>query len=410
VHDAIGRERAGGGARGWQPGLILVAITVVLAACTSPSGERPTPSSQQRSAVPSQRDYWPTNGWRTAPPKAQGMDPDVLAAIPGNVASLHPEVRSVLVVRHGYLVYERYWQGMTASDSNDVQSVTKSVVSALVGIALGEGKLKGLDQTVGELLARHLPPDADPRLARVTLEQLLTMTSGLAGDDPSLGGDPRVSARQGASRDWIGHILGRRLATNPGTSFAYSSATSQLLSAVVADATGQSTLAFARARLFGPLGIASAKAPAPVFVAHPSPAAVKAYERAPVAWPTDPQGYQLGFSLLKLPSRDLAKFGYLYLNGGRWDATQVIPAGYVAASTRPHSTPPPDGPGESYGYQWWVSSQAGHPSYLAHGRDGQLIEVVPDLDLVVVITSDAHQNRNDAGELVSQAIIPAVTD
>jgi CubicO group peptidase (beta-lactamase class C family) len=410
VHDAIGRERAGGGARGWQPGLILVAITVVLAACTSPSGERPTPSSQQRSAVPSQRDYWPTNGWRTAPPKAQGMDPDVLAAIPGNVASLHPEVRSVLVVRHGYLVYERYWQGMTASDSNDVQSVTKSVVSALVGIALGEGKLKGLDQTVGELLARHLPPDADPRLARVTLEQLLTMTSGLAGDDPSLGGDPHISQRQGASRDWIRHILGRRLATNPGTSFAYSSATSQLLSAVVADATGQSTLAFARARLFGPLGIASAKAPAPVFVAHPSPAAVKAYERAPVAWPTDPQGYQLGFSLLKLPSRDLAKFGYLYLNGGRWDATQVIPAGYVAASTRPHSTPPPDGPGESYGYQWWVSSQAGHPSYLAHGRDGQLIEVVPDLDLVVVITSDAHQNRNDAGELVSQAIIPAVTD
>jgi CubicO group peptidase (beta-lactamase class C family) len=87
------------------------------------------------------------------------------------------------------------------------------------------------------------------------------MTSGLAGDDPSLGGDPRISQRQGASRDWVGHILGRRLATSPGSSFAYSSTSSQLLSAIVADATGQSTLAFARARLFGPLGIASAKAP-----------------------------------------------------------------------------------------------------------------------------------------------------
>jgi CubicO group peptidase (beta-lactamase class C family) len=129
-----------------------------------------------------------------------------------------------------------------------------------------------------------------------------------------------------------------------------------------------------------------------------------------VAWPTDPQGYHLGFSGLKLPSRDLAKFGYLYLNGGRWDATQVIPAGYVAASTRPHSTPTPDGPGESYGYQWWVSSQGGHPSFRAVGYGGQLIEVVPDLDLVVVITSDANQNRNDARELVGQAIIPAVTD
>jgi CubicO group peptidase (beta-lactamase class C family) len=401
-------------ARRWWPGLLLAALTVLLAACTSPSsspsGQRSTVSSPQGSAAPRQRDYWPTTGWRTAPPKVEGMDPAVLATIQGSVASLHPEVRSVLVVRHGYLVYEHYWQGMTASDGNDVQSVTKSVVSALVGIALGEGKLKGLDQTVGELLARHLPPNADPRLARVTLEQLLTMTSGLAGDDPSLGGDPHISQRQGASRDWVRHILGRRLATNPGGSFAYSSATSQLLSVVVADATGQSTLAFARARLFGPLGIASAKAPAPVFVAHPAPAVVTAYARAPVAWPTDPQGYQLGFGGLKLPSRELAKLGYLYLNGGRWDTTQVIPADYVAASTRPHSTPPPDGPGESYGYQWWVTSQARHPSFLAHGRDGQLIEVVPDLDLVVVITSDANQHRNPARLLVGQAIIPAVTD
>jgi CubicO group peptidase (beta-lactamase class C family) len=125
-----------------------------------------------------------------------------------------------------------------------------------------------------------------------------------------------VSARQGVGRDWVRHILDRRLATNPGASFAYSSATSQLLSAIVADATGQSTLAFARARLFGPLGIASARAPEPVLVAHPSQAMVKAYQRAPVAWPTDPQGYHLGFGGLKLPSRDLAKFGYLYLNGG----------------------------------------------------------------------------------------------
>jgi CubicO group peptidase (beta-lactamase class C family) len=403
-------SQAGDGARRRRAGLLLVALTVVLGACSSPSGERPTPSSQQRPAVPSQRDYWPTNGWRTASPKAQGMDPDVLAAIQGTVAGLHPEIQSVLVVRHGYLVYEHYWQGMTARDSDNSYSVTKSIISALVGIALGEGKLKGLDQTVGELLAAHLPKDADPRLAQVTLEQLLTMTSGLAGDDPSLGGDPRVSERQEVSRDWVGHILGRQLATNPGTSFAYSSATSHLLSAVVADTTGQSTLALARVRLFGPLGIASAKAPEPVVVAHPSQAAVKTYEQAPVAWPTDPQRYHLGFSGLKLPSRDLAKLGYLYLNGGRWDTTQVIPADYVAASTRPHSTPPPDGPGESYGYQWWVTSQAGHPSFLAHGYGGQLLQVVPDLDLVVVITSDATQNRNDARALVDQAIIPAVTD
>jgi CubicO group peptidase (beta-lactamase class C family) len=218
-----------------------------------------------------------------------------------------------------------------------------------------------------------------------------------------------VSQRQAASRDWVRHILGRRLATDPGASFAYSSATSHLLSAILADTTGQSALAFARDRLFGPLGIGSAKAPEPVLVAHPSQATLKAYQRAPVAWPTDPQGYDLGFSGLKLPGRDLAKFGYLYLNGGRWDTTQVIPADYVAASTRPHSTPPPDAPAESYGYQWWVTSQAGHPSFRAVGKGGQLIQVVPDLDLVVVVTSDATQHREDARQLVDRTVIPAVT-
>jgi CubicO group peptidase (beta-lactamase class C family) len=388
-------------------GVLLACVLV--AACTSPAGRRSAASSQPRQHGLARRDYWPTSGWRTAAPAAQGMDPAVLDDLDTKAPAYHSQVRSLLVVRHGYLVYERYWQGFAASDGHDVRSVTKSVVSALVGIALGDGKLTGLDQTVGELLARHLPKDADPRLARVTLEQLLTMTSGLAGDDPSLGGDPRISQRQGASRDWVRHILGRRLATTPGTSFAYSSATSHLLSAIVADATGVSALAFARARLFGPLGINSAKAPEPVVVAHPSPATLKAYERAPVAWPTDPQGYQLGFGGLKLPSRDLAKFGYLYLNGGRWDGRQVIPAGYVAASTRPHSTPPPDFPAESYGYQWWVTSQAGHSSFLAVGFGGQRIRVVPDLDLVVVITTDAARQRDDADNLVGETIIPAVT-
>jgi len=384
-----------------------------MAACTGSGGRESTSTSRQPSttgqqvpATPVQRDYWPTAGWRTATPAAEGMDPAVLAAIPGNVSGLYPQVRSVLVVRHGYLVYERYWQGVTAADGQDVRSVTKSFVSALVGIALGDGNLKGLDQTVGELLAAHLPNDNDPRLGRVTVEQLLTMTSGLAGDDQSLGGDPGAMQRLALSRDWVGHILGQRLATDPGTGFAYSNGTSHLLSAIVADASGQSTLAFARAKLFRPLGIASAKALEPVWEALPSQATVQAYERASVAWPKDPQGYHTGFSSLKLPPRDLAKFGYLYLNGGRWDGRQVVPADYVAASTRQHSSPPPDGPAEGYGYQWWVTSQAGHPRFLAVGYGGQFIQVVPDLDLVVVITSDTNQPRtNNPHSLIDQAII-----
>jgi CubicO group peptidase (beta-lactamase class C family) len=357
--------------------------------------------------VPAQRDYWPTAGWRAAPPAQVGMDPEVLAELDAK-AAYHPQLRSLLVVRHGYLVYERYWHG-DAGSGQEAFSVTKSFTSALVGIALRDHHLKSLDQTVGELLARHLPADADPRLAKVTGRQLLTMTSGLAGDDPTVGGDLDLLVRLRQSRDWVRHILGRRLATTPGTTFAYSNAGSHLLSAIVADATGQSTLAFARAKLFGPLGIHAEHALVGVDVPNASRALLRAYQRAAVAWPTDPQGYHTGFGGLKLPARDLAKLGYLYLNGGRWDGAQVVPAGYVRASTQAQSHPPPGAGIDGYGYQWWVTSEHSHPGFLAMGFGGQFVQVIPDLDLVVVITSDAANQRGDAQQLVGEAIIPAST-
>ena len=268
------------------------------------------------------------------------MDPAVLDDLNTVVPNFYPQVRSVLVIRHGYLVYERYWQGFTASDGHDSRSVTKSFVSALVGIALRDRHLESLDQTVEELLADHLPANADPRLRQATVKQLLAMTSGLASDDSSLGGDDKIWDRMARSRDWIRHTLGRRLESNPGERFAYSSATSHLLSAIVADSTGQSTLAFARAELFGPLGIATDHA-LELTVNHwpVTQAELETFEQATVAWPRDPQGYHFGGGFLKLPARDLAKLGYLYLNGGRWDGTQVVPADYVRASTQPQSDP-----------------------------------------------------------------------
>jgi CubicO group peptidase (beta-lactamase class C family) len=391
----------------WTRLLVAALACVLAAACTGTDGQETT-ATTRAAAAPGQRDYWPTGGWRTAAPDQQGMDPAVLDDLDTIVPADYPQVRSVLVVRHGYLVDERYWQGVDASDGHNGYSVTKSFVSALVGIALGDGQLKGLDQTVDELLADHLPATADPRLRQVTLEQLLTMTSGLAGDDSSLGGDDAISDRMAQSRDWVRHILSRRLVSEPGTEFAYSSAGSHLLSAIVADATGQSTLAFARAKLFAPLGIATDQALEQT-VSHwpPSQAELDAYEQAPVAWPRDPQGYHYGGAFLKLPARDLAKLGYLYLNGGRWDGTQVVPADYAAASTRPQSDPPV-GPGD-YGYQWWVTNETGHDSFRAMGFGGQLIQVIPELDLVVVITSDADQGRFDAANLVGTTIVPAVT-
>jgi CubicO group peptidase (beta-lactamase class C family) len=393
----------------WRYRLTVLVGCLLVAACTSPNGRQATATTSQPAAEPAQRDYWPTAGWRTAAPDQQGMDPQVLDELDTQVPERYPQVHSLLVVRHGYLVYEHYWHGFGAADGQEIHSITKSITSALVGIALGEDKLKSLDQSVGELLAPHLPKGADPRLRQVTVRQLLTMTGGLPGDDQSTGGDVRLSTRLFRSRDWLGHILGRPLATTPGTTFAYSNASSHLLSAIVADATGQSTLAYARAKLFGPLGIHSDNVFQPRAGKPPTPAQLQAYQQAAVAWPRDPQGYHFGFGETKLPARDLAKFGWLYLNGGRWNGSQVVPADYVRASTQPHTELPRLGPGGGYGYQWWTRRVGPHDSFVAAGIWGQLILVIPDLDLVVVITTDAQQQLETAEELVDQTIVPAVT-
>ena len=282
-HAAVSAPRPG-----WRWVAAVVVACLLAAGCSGGGQQRGRSTATSRpAAVPAQRDYWPTAGWRTAPPAAVGMDPKLVADLDAK-AAYHPQLRSLLVIRHGELVYERYWHG-DAHTGQEAFSVTKSFTAAMVGIALGDHQLKGLDQTVGALLARHLPAGADPRLVKVTVGQLLTMTSGLAGDDMSQGGDPGLMQRLQQSRDWVRHILGRKLATTPGTTFAYSNASSHLLSAILADATGQSTLAYARARLFSPLGIHTEHALVGVDAPNVSPALRQAYERAEVAWPPTPR-------------------------------------------------------------------------------------------------------------------------
>jgi CubicO group peptidase (beta-lactamase class C family) len=137
-----------------------------------------------------------------------------------------------------------------------------------------------------------------------------------------------------------------------------------------------------------------------------------AYQQAGFAWPTDPQGYHLGYGFLKLTARDLAKFGYLYLEGGVWESRQVVPAAYVRASTQTHiQTGDPVAPG--YGYQWWTMTEQGHRGFAAVGLGGQLVEVLPDLDLVVVLTSEVRtaqdvRTGSDSRAIVSDVVVPAV--
>jgi CubicO group peptidase (beta-lactamase class C family) len=388
--------------RGTVRTAVLTLVLALTVGCTSSA------DTAEEATGPPERDYWPTDEWRTADPADHGFDADELAEVERLVADSFTNVQSIAIVRDGYLVYEHYWQGFDAADGQDVRSVTKSVVGALVGIAVEEGLIESLDQTVGELFADRLPTGADPRLAAVTVRQLLSMTSGLPGDDPSLGGDERVFEQVEQSPDWIRAILGVPLTTDPGSRFEYSNATSHLLSAVVADASGGSTLDFARERLFGPLGIATDDAFEPAVVGPPTPEQIEQFGRATVAWPTDPQGYHLGFAFLKLPTRHLAKIGFLYLNDGRWDDEQVVPVDYVHASTSA-SVSTPDGSAD-YGWQWWVPRQNEDGSFFARGYGGQLIYVDPALDLVTVVTSDAETPRGDVSDLVENAVLPAADD
>jgi CubicO group peptidase (beta-lactamase class C family) len=382
----------------------LVAVVCVLAvACTERTGSPASERDQQPVTA------WPTHGWRTAAPQDAGMDPSVLAGIDHGARLPYPALRSVLVVRHGVLVVERYYHGATPASYFNVYSVTKSVTSALIGIALSEHALGSLDQPIGRLLAKHLPPNPDLRTRSATLERVLTMTAGFP-PDPTDGTPP--SLVHAPASDWVRFVLSQHPATKPGTRFAYSSDGSHLLSAIIADATGQTTLRYAQAKLFGPLGIASDHPFEPVF----APRNAAAYERAGFAWPTDPQGYHLGYGFLKLTARDLAKLGYLYLKGGAWEGRQVVPAAYVRASTQRHaSTGGTFGPYEGYGYQWWTTTEQGHRAFAAIGLGGQLIEVIPDLDLIVVMTSEPGTAEDlraggDSQRMVGNVVVPAVRD
>jgi CubicO group peptidase (beta-lactamase class C family) len=383
----------------------LILVCILSAGCT---GGPDPPVSGSSAGAPVERAYWPTEDWRTGAPSDHGFDGDELAEVERLVADSFTSVRSILIVRDGYLVYEQYWHGFDADDGHDVRSVTKSFVSALVGIALADGSIDRLDQSVGELFADKLPEAADPRMAAVTVRQLLSMTSGLPGDDPIVGGDDAVLEEIEQSPDRVRAILGLPLAADPGTEFAYSSLTSDLLSAIVTDTTGRSTLDFARERLFDRLGIETSDAYVPVVAGPPTPEQIEEYEGASVAWPTDPQGYHFGGGWLKLPSRDLARFGFLYLNEGRWDGEQIVPADYVHASTSP-GVSTPDG-STDYGWHWWAPRDNDNGSFLARGQGGQVIYVDPALDVVAVVTCDPETSRGDPAELVEFAILPAAED
>jgi CubicO group peptidase (beta-lactamase class C family) len=358
------------GAPGRLPGGGLVALFLLLSGCSSREPTLLVP--EQGYAWPSaEREYWPTDGWRTGPPDA--LDPEGLARADA-FARDDPLARSLLVVEGGYLVFEEYYGDGGPDRSANLWSVTKSFTSALVGLLFTDGLL----DSVHAPMAAAVP--AYPALGELTVHHVLTHTSGLRWTEEGLPWVEWVS-----SPDWIAAALARGREHEPGRVFRYSSANSQFLCELIRSVAGVTPGELAELGLFRPLGIPFQRQEE-----------IRHYEswdayRAPLdhSWRQDPTGLETGGFCLYLTPRDLAKLGFLYLNRGTWDGVEVLSPGWVEASTRDQVT---DVYGRySYGYHWWITLVDGVPCFLASGLGGQIIGVVPSLDLVLVITYEAEE-------------------
>jgi CubicO group peptidase (beta-lactamase class C family) len=325
----------------------------------------------------SQKNQWPTAEWRSSTPERQGMDSAPLALMMERIKSEQIGLHSVVIVRHGCIVAEAYFQPYDAQRKVEIYSVTKSVVSALVGIAIKQGAIDGVGHKVLDYFPDLAVANNDARKRAITLEQLLTMSSGLKWSDDANNGE------MDQSQDAVKYVLDRPMADAPGQVFAYNSGAPTILTAILRKATGKSASDFAAENLFGPLGITD------------------------FGWRTDRNGLEAGGAGIRLTPRDMAKLGYLYLREGFWEGKQIVPGSWVKASFEKRMDPKMEGEKRSgYGYLWWLQSFGASS---AQGLGGQYIILVPAQDLEVVFTAGlSPQDFQKPYDLFEDYILPAV--
>jgi CubicO group peptidase (beta-lactamase class C family) len=280
-------------------------------------------------------------------------------------------VHSIIAVRKGYIVTEAYYSPFRSDTLHNLSSGIQSVVSILIGVAIQEGFIKGVDQKMLDFFPDRKVANLDARKQAITIRDLLSESSGLSENDDGMHN----------SDDWVQFALDLPMETTPGKVWNHNGGGYHLLSAIIQKATGMTALAFANKFLFGPLGISGAR------------------------WLTDPQGISEGDNVLYLTSRDMAKLGYLYLKNGEWDGKQIVPKDYVLASTKRQIDT--DITNWGYGYGWRVSPDG---TYLDQGYFGQLISVMPEQDIVSVFTGGTVDDFSmiEQEYFVGKFIVPAV--
>ena len=273
-------------------------------------------------------------------------------------ATALPRLNSLLISHQGQLVVEDYFNGWQGRRPANMKSASKSVISALIGIAIDEGYIESVTVPIVEYFPNHLSLQSSPEKLNITVEDLLTMQSGLKTTSNCNYG------KWVLSDNWVEFALNQPLVAEPGEAMLYSTGSSHLLSAILTKAAGIDSKSFAQQYLASPLGFSMSY------------------------WSQDPQGIYFGGNNLEMTARQMLAFGELYLNGGQAEGRQIIPRQWIESSYQPHAESP-RGQGRYYGYGWWLRDLAGLRVPVAWGYGGQLIFVIKELDLVVVATSDS---------------------
>ncbi len=352
--------------------ILLCIFSLIATACSSPRAPDPSTAAEP---TPSPGSYWPTQGWRTSTPEQQGMDPQLLTQMLASIDQEGLDLHSLLVIRHGAIVSETYYQTYHQDMPHELYSVTKSFISTLIGIAIDQGAIDGVEHLVLDYFPDKSFGDQTTLKKAMTLENVLTMTTSLDWQEED------IYPEMYQSHDWVSYILSKPMLAPPGSRFNYCSGCSHILSAILQQATHMNARDFAQKTLFEPLGITH------------------------ITWETEPTGMPIGGWGLQLTPRDMAKLGYLYLHDGIWDGQQIVSSEWVRRATQKHTATDDDELG--YGYQWWIYPKDG--AYVALGLYGQTIFVAPDLDLIVVTTAGSL-DHDQIFPLIDKYILPTIED
>jgi len=311
-------------------------------------------------------------GWEISLPEEQGIDSAPLAEMLEKINTENLKVRSVIIARNGKLVLEAYVHPYNRNTAHDVKSVSKSIISALTGIAVEKKILQSIDQKVYEFLPEYFS-DEEPQKKNISLRHLLMMASGLDLDENG----PKMREIM-SQENWLEETYSRPLISSPGMKFTYSTLLSHTLSAVLTKAAGISTFEFGNAHLFEKLGMKQ------------------------IYWDKDKFGICLGGDKLWMRPIDMAKFGQLYLNNGEWNGEQVIPEKWIKESLKNYYTDFDHDGFDGYGYMWWHLKDMG---IHARGMGGQIISLYPEKNMTVVFTGGHNGHWY---QLTKDLILPAV--